>query len=133
MSPTLPPYALSAPAFPLRQLASLAGRAPIGGAREVALACFVAARLAAEQLVPEEQRMPEPARLQRAAGAKGWLGTLALPAAVKAPLGKCVEHSAEGARAALAQDVATLVSAAEPWLDAAARGELQALSRSLRE
>ena len=132
MTLTLPPYALSAPVFPLRQLAALAGRAPIGGAREVALACFVAARLAAEQLVPEEQRMPVLARTQRAVGAKAWLGTLALPSAVKAPLGKCIEHSGEGARATLAQDVATLATAAEPWLDAPARGELQILARSLR-
>src|SRR5215216_5312955 len=43
---TLPPYALPAPVFRFRNLATLAGRAPIGGAREVALACFVAARLA---------------------------------------------------------------------------------------
>ena len=133
MSLSLPPYALAAPEFPLRQLAALAGRAPIGGAREVALACFVAARLAAEQLVPEDQRMSALARAQRAAGAKGWLGTLALPAAVKAPLGRCVEHSGEGARGTLAQDVATLLGAAEPWLDAPARGELQALARSLRD
>ena len=42
---TLPPYALPAPVFRFRNLATLAGRAPIGGAREVALACFVAARL----------------------------------------------------------------------------------------
>ena len=34
---TLPPYALSAPVFRFRHLAALAGRAPIGGAREVAL------------------------------------------------------------------------------------------------
>src|SRR5204863_7354540 len=44
----LPPYALSAPVFKFRHLATLAGRAPIGGAREVALACFVAARLASD-------------------------------------------------------------------------------------
>ena len=45
---TLPPYALTAPVFRFRHLAALAGRAPIGGAREVALACFVAARLVSD-------------------------------------------------------------------------------------
>src|SRR3954453_19876564 len=45
---TLPPYALPTPVFRFRHLASLAGRAPIGGAREVALACFVAARLVSD-------------------------------------------------------------------------------------
>ena len=34
--------------FRFRHLAALAGRAPIGGAREVALACFVAARLVSD-------------------------------------------------------------------------------------
>jgi hypothetical protein len=40
---TLPPFALPPLSFPFRHLAALAGRAPIGGAREVALGCFLAA------------------------------------------------------------------------------------------
>src|SRR5690349_12491010 len=45
-APTAPPYALSSPAFRFRALAVLAGRAPLGGQREVALATYLAARLA---------------------------------------------------------------------------------------
>src|SRR6476659_6098372 len=78
----LPPYALSAPVFKFRHLATLAGRAPIGGAREVALACFVAARLAADCCDPALD-LDEPARAARCAGAKLWLGTIAIPSPVR--------------------------------------------------
>ena len=129
---TVPPYALSAPAFPLRHLAALAGRAPIGGAREVALACFVAARLAAEHAEAEDVRIAAPARIARAAGAKSWLATLALPTPMRAPLARCVEHSGDGPAATLARDVASLAALADSYLDAPARGELAALARRLQ-
>jgi hypothetical protein len=41
-----PPYALEPLSFRFAALAALAGRAPIGGQREVALATYVVARLA---------------------------------------------------------------------------------------
>src|SRR5687767_5598632 len=37
-----PPYGLAAARFPCRALAARAGRAPLGGEREVALACWLA-------------------------------------------------------------------------------------------
>src|SRR5437764_1728592 len=90
---TLPPYALIAPVFRFRHLAALAGRAPIGGAREVALACFVAARLVADCCDPTLD-FDEEARAGRCAGAKAWLGTIAIPAPVRAPVARCAEASA---------------------------------------
>ena len=125
----LPPYALAAPSFPFRHLASLAGRAPIGGAREVVLACFLAARLAAERVL-EDGDDPS-ARVARSAGARGWIGTLTLPAAVRAPLQRCVESSAEGSRGTVRRELAALTAAAAPYLDAGSRGELEALATSL--
>jgi hypothetical protein len=127
----LPPYALAAPVFPFRHLAGLAGRAPIGGAREVALACFVAARLAAEGLVDGDDAHA-PARAARSSAAKGWVGTLALPAAVKGPLQRCLESSAEGSRATIGRELAALAAAATSYLDAPSRGELETLATSLR-
>lgn len=127
--PTLPPYALSAPVFRFKHLASLAGRAAIGGAREVALACFVAARLAAECTAATDD---DPAvRAGRCAGAKAWLGTLALPAAIRASVARCAELSVEGRPAEVGQEMARLLLAATSYLDPQSRAELNALSAAL--
>src|SRR5688500_148699 len=63
-----PPYALTTPSFEFPALASLAGRAPMGGEREVALACLVVARLAAGA-----SALTSEVRGARAAAAKVWL------------------------------------------------------------
>jgi hypothetical protein len=128
--PPLPPYALAAPAFPFRQLAGLASRAPIGGAREVALACFVIARLAADRL-EGSGGLTDPNRGLRSTGARGWLGTLALPATVRAPLARALELCGEGNGAGLAAAVLELAEAAAPFLDQGGRGELEGLGTAL--
>ena len=130
MPPTLPPYALAAPSFRFRHLATLAGRAPIGGAREVALACFVAARLASDCV--REVGEDHDARAARSAGAKAWLGTLALPAAIRNPVTRCAEMSVEGRAAAVGKEIAALALAAASYLDSQSRAELDALSSALR-
>ena len=124
------PYALATPSFPFRHLASLAGRAPIGGAREVALGCFMAARLAAE-LGPNGLALSDEARAARAASAKSWLGTLTLPASVRTPIAKCIESSATGSPAAVARDLAALSASCASYLDGASRAELEALAAGL--
>jgi hypothetical protein len=131
VQPPLPPYALSAPTFPFRHLAGLAGRAPIGGAREVALACFVAVRLAAD-CVAHSPDIPETGRSARSVGAKGWLGTLALPAAVRGPLLRCVESTADGTADSVGREVVELAAAVAVYLDAGSRAELEALAAALR-
>jgi hypothetical protein len=128
----LPPYALGTPAFPFPHLAGLAGRAPIGGAREVALACFVAARLAVDCANPAIE-LGETGRTARAAGAKGWLGTLALPANVRAPLLRCVEVSAEGSARQVGAQIAELAVAGAAFLDPGSRAELETLAATLRK
>jgi hypothetical protein len=127
---TLPPYALPAPVFRFRNLAALAGRAPIGGAREVALACFVAARLVNDCCDPV-LALDEDARTARCAGAKGWLGTIAIPAPVRTPVAKLAEASANGHPEAMAPLVSALAKAADSFLDPAARSELDSLATQL--
>jgi hypothetical protein len=127
----LPPYALAATDFPFRHLAGFAGRAPIGGAREVALACFVAARLASD-CAARSPDLSEAGRAARVAGAKGWLGTLALPTAVRGPLLRCVESAAEGAPHTIGVQLGELASAGGAYRDAASRTELETLAASLR-
>jgi hypothetical protein len=129
---TLPPYALPAPVFRFRNLATLAGRAPIGGAREVALACFVAARLVNDSCDPV-LAMDADARAARCAGAKGWLGTIAIPAPVRAPVAKLAEASANGHPESMAPLVTALAKAADAFLDPPARSELDALSARLAQ
>lgn len=131
MTHSLPPYALPVPTFPFRHLAMLAGRAPIGGAREVALACFVAARLASDRALPGDA-VPPDVRSARCAGAKAWLGTLALPAPVRGAVGRCVESSAEGTRHDVAREIGALGEAARPFLDPHSRAELEAVNAALR-
>lgn len=130
MPHALPPYALPSPSFRFWHLANLAGRAPIGGAREVALACFVAARLAADSTMAHEEAT---GRSTRCAGAKAWLGTLALPAPVRGQLTRCAESSVDGGPVALSREVAALALAASSYLDPQSRAELEALALSLHE
>ena len=131
MQSPLPPYALAAPTFPFPHLAGLAGRAPIGGAREVALACFVAARLAVE-CGPGLADAADPARAARATGAKGWLSTLALPNEVRAPLIRCVESTAQGSSRIVGQELAALAAVGAGYLDVGSRAELETLAAALR-
>ena len=126
----LPPYALAATAFPFRHLAGLAGRAPIGGAREVALACFVAARLAADHRAGDGEA--ETARVSRCAGAKTWLGSLSLPAPVRASVTRCAEASAYGKREDMARELSALSQAASAFLDSPSRNELESLIVAFR-
>lgn len=132
MSVTLPPYALASPVFRFRHLAALAGRAPIGGAREVALACFVAARLVSDCCDPT-LGFDEEARAARCAGAKAWLGTIAIPAPVRAPVARCAEASALDDPKGMAGLILALAKAADGFLDPASRGELETLAARLEQ
>jgi hypothetical protein len=126
---TLPPFALAPPVFRFRHLAALAGRAPIGGAREVALASFLVARVVLERIVGSDDERPQ--RAARCLAAKGWLGTLALPQPVRGAAARCADLSVDGDRGALSLEVRGLVLAASGYLDAQSRNELEALARSL--
>jgi len=124
-----PPYALRPLAFRFAALATLAGRAPIGGQREVALAAYVAARLVDDATAGRE--LPPPIRIERAATARNWLSSLTpLPPSVRTPLARLVDSTAgdaAGMKAAL-QGVITVTA---PYLDAAARSELDSLAAAL--
>src|SRR5881394_3924200 len=86
-SPRAPraPYALEPATFPLPVLAASIGRAPLGGPREVALACFIVGRLVRDT-VDSGDILSTEQRRARAQGAKHWLGSAALPGAVRTAL-----------------------------------------------
>jgi len=122
----VPPYALSSAAFRFRALASLAGRAPLGGPREVVLATYLVARLV-DDCVPEKQ-LPVAAREERSTAARGWLANIALPAPVRTALTKLAESTAHGTD--IGPTLASVSTATSSYLDAAARTELDRLARS---
>lgn len=126
-----PPFALATPAFRHRALASLAARAPIGPAREVALAWFVCARLIDGAI--GEPRLSGSTRAARTAAARSWLATAGLPAACRLSLAKVMDAcGAEGDadHRVIARAVADALGATSDHLDAPARAELEPLSRS---
>jgi hypothetical protein len=115
--------------FRFPALAALAGRAPIGGQREVALAVYVAARLA-DDAVPD-RALPTSIRAERATGARNWLASATLPQTVRAPLMKLIVRSAGDDSGATGGAVRAVLAAATTHLSPAVRSELTTLATSL--
>ena len=126
---TPPPFSLAIPAFRFRALATLAGRAPLGGEREMALASLMAARLADAALL--DVPLSAATRVTRAAGARHWCSSLTLPAAARIPLARVVDASEHGERKQLAETLASFAAVAASLLDAPSRGELSDLVAAL--
>ena len=123
-----PPYAVPATSFRFAALATLAGRAPLGGRREVALAVYLAARLADDTL-PEHGVSAE-ARAERAAQAKSWLSSMALAAPIRSALARLIDATATG-RVAAAAALPAVIAATGSQLDEGARSELNRLAATL--
>lgn len=123
-----PPYAVEPTTFRFAGLASLAGRSALGGQREVALATYLAARLADDTL--PQRGVSQPVRLERAAHAKTWLSTLALPAALRSALTKLIDASS-GEPAAASDATAEVTRSAASFLDVRAKAELDQLVAAL--
>lgn len=123
-----PPYALSPTSFRFVALAVLAGRAPLGGHREVALATYLAARLADD--TRSDRNLAPATRAERAGHARTWLSTLALPNAVRPALQKLLEATA-GPPAAAIPALRAVITVTADFLDPAARLELDQLASAL--
>jgi hypothetical protein len=121
----LPPYALATPTFRLRALASHAGRASLGGDREVALACFVSARLVAGMLPPLSIVPADSA--MRAAAARQWLASLMIPASMRAAAVATVDAVGENDLRAARKSLELVIEAGGTHLDAASKAELTEL------
>jgi hypothetical protein len=126
--PNQPPYAVPPTEFRFPALAALAGRAQLGGDREVALAVFLAARLA--QDCQGSSGLSEAARTERAAGAKTWMSTFALPAAVRPSIARVIE-STGGNASAVADDLRALVASTRTYLDIQSQAELDRLANTI--
>jgi hypothetical protein len=125
--PPRQPYALEVPAFPFASLATLAPRLPIGGGRELVLAIFAVVRLADDMRSID---MDVADRRERAANARKWLATLALPEPQKRALADLATAS-EGHGSSAAPAVRRVVETAGSVLDHASRSDLERLARDL--
>ncbi|MBA3343540.1 MAG: hypothetical protein H0T48_17120 [Gemmatimonadaceae bacterium] len=121
----LPPFAIAPSRFRFRALASHAGRASLGGDREIALACFVASRLGAGLLPPFSFVAADAGR--RAAGARQWLASLSMPPALKSAAGAAIDASADGQDVVAAQALADLLLIASVHLDEGSFTEIREL------
>ena len=119
------PFAVPPIRFPFRALAARVGRAPLGGEREVAMAALMVARLSCDALEPRAGEVKQ--REERAAAAKSWLASIAVPARARPALARALDATARD-RTAIAAAVEELVRVAAPWLDDASLAELRAVT-----
>jgi len=126
----LPPYALATPAFRFRALASHAGRAALGGDREIALACLAVARLAAG-LLPPVMLAPGDA-VTRANATRHWLASLTMPAPSRAAAAAAIDAIGRGSRRASAESLRVLRDVAGSQLDAPSLAEIEDLANELQ-
>jgi hypothetical protein len=121
------PYSLEPNSFPLPALAALAGRAPLGGQRETALACFVVGRLivSASPATPAEQGR------ERLQGVRHWLSSAALAPNLRQALARAAECAAEGDKTGVKSALDSVMTVTANQLDPAARLELARLSQAI--
>jgi hypothetical protein len=124
-----PPYALASPAFRFRALASHAGRAALGGDREIALAAFAVGRLAAAMLPPFTLTPADAAA--RVANTKQWLSSLALPGPQRAACIAVADAVTAGVKRPVVHAISGLVEAAVRNLDQGSIAELHELMAEL--
>lgn len=121
----LPPFAVPPIRFPFRALASRVGRAPLGGEREVAMAALMVARLSCDAIGVRAAEVRQ--REERAAAAKSWLASIAVPARARPTFVRAIDATARDGTAVTAA-IDELVKVAAPWLDEASLAELRAVT-----
>jgi hypothetical protein len=124
-----PPYALAPTPFLFPALAAHSGKAALGGDREVAIACFVIARLAAGLLPPAA--LPTELREKRAAACRSWLAAQAFPGSMRGDLLAAVDSTAAAERPAISTAIRELRAQAAKHLDNASAQELDSLALKL--
>ena len=125
----LPPFALSSPEFRFKALAAHAGRAALGGDREVALACFAVARLAAGILPPF---MLSPGDMaSRVANTKQWLASLTLPNQARTAAAHAIDSIGGNDRPAVVAALSSMLEVAVAQLDQASTAEMHELMGAL--
>ena len=121
------PFALDTPTFAFASLAALAARAPLGGAREVAIVAFATARMA-EDVRDGEHTLEE--RQVRAAAARRWMTTLSIAEPVRRAFTDLIAAT-ERDGAATGAALRRVMDVTGGQLDAPSRSDLERLAREL--
>jgi hypothetical protein len=124
------PYALESTVFPFPALAMMAGRAPLGGRREIALACFLVARMVVDTALASGILSADQ-RESRAQAAKHWLGSAAIPIQVRSALSWLAESTAADDRNAIKAALDSVMTVTANHLDSGARLELGRLAQAI--
>jgi len=124
-----PRFALATPHFRFRALSAFAGRAALGGDREVALACLVVARLACGMLAPNDIQAAD--AKSRSAAAKQWLSSLSLPSSIRIPLTHVADAVATGNPTTTATALERMLVAVSRNIDEASAAEVRAIVAEL--
>ncbi|HSC31277.1 MAG TPA: hypothetical protein VLD17_06115 [Gemmatimonadaceae bacterium] len=117
--------------FPFPALAAQAGRAPLGGTREVALACLMAARLALSARCAAAE-LNKRAHTDRTHSARSWFASLAIPPAVRTACMRLIDATVAAETLEVGAALAAVLSAARRHLDSAGVEELDRAIASLR-
>ena len=110
----------------------MAGRAPLGGPRELALACFLVARVVGEASSGHDLLTPDQ-RYERVQGVKHWLGGAALPLPARNALSRLAETAAAEDRKAVKSAFDSVMAVTANQLDSGARFELGRLAQAVAE
>lgn len=110
----------------------MAGRAPLGGPREIALACFLVGRIVRDAASTHDVISAEQ-RKARAAGAKQWLVAATMPLPVRSALTRLVDAASAGERGAIKSTLDSVMTVTANHLDSAARLELGRLAQIVVE
>jgi hypothetical protein len=126
------PYSLEPTAFPFPALANLAGRAPLGGQREIVLACLLVARVVADArsgngLLTLEQRRA------RAREVSDWLAATTIPANIRTALTRLAEGTSSEDQAQSSAALHSVMMITANHLDPAARLELGRLAQAVEK
>lgn len=124
-----PPFALSRPTFRFPALVALAGSMPLGGNRESAIACLIAARLASALLPP--YAFADGALKQRSEQARTWVASLAVPSNTRQSFLGVARAVGSDDRGAAVGALHAMVAVVRENLDENALRELADLAREL--
>jgi hypothetical protein len=132
VSPSAPraPYGLEPTTFPFPALATMAGRAPLGGPREIALACFLVARIVGDESARHSTLTPEQ-KAERAQGVKHWLGAATIPSPVRNALSRLTDSTVGADRTAIQAALDSVMTVTANQLDPGARLELGRLAQAI--
>lgn len=111
----------------------MAGKAPLGGPRELALACILVGRMVRDAAVSTGTSLSEDQLLTRVAAAKHWLGNAAIQAPIRQALSRLCETTGSSSRSGVKAALDGVMTVTANHLGSAARLEFARLAQAIVE